>query len=247
MTLLHSAHAQRSAGAASASCSSSYQHALAARCPAGRVQATEPAWQRVGRRGRGAAPLHATGQGGPGEGAPSTQASTSSPNLGDPVGTLLWGGTLPSGRRAVLGGLSGLGIALGGNLGGCTSFLLGLDGGEAAGRLRADILIPVKGRKRCFDQAYGFGAFPWWAYACCVQQGHSVAIASPSTPAASSPAAPLPLPRCAEFTYPADWLGDQTIAYRAARRAEAARGGVPRADRDLFYLDAPPRRSAAAR
>lgn len=32
------------------------------------------------------------------------------PNLADPVGTIAWGGTLPSTRRAVLGGLSGLGI-----------------------------------------------------------------------------------------------------------------------------------------
>lgn len=44
--------------------------------------------------------------------------------------------------------------ALGGNLGGCTSFLLGLDGGQLAGRLRADVLIPVRGIKRC---VYGSG------------------------------------------------------------------------------------------
>ena len=32
------------------------------------------------------------------------------PSLGDPVQTVSWGGQLPSQRRAVLGGLAGLGI-----------------------------------------------------------------------------------------------------------------------------------------
>ncbi|GIL59151.1 hypothetical protein Vafri_14071 [Volvox africanus] len=108
------------------------------------------------------------------------------PSLTDPVQTIYWGGTLPNTRRAILGSLSGVGIALGGNLGGITSWLLGLDGGELAGRTRADVLVPVRGAKRCVDYTYGF-----------------------------------------EFTYPASWLGDQTLAYRAAKRAEAARGGLP--------------------
>ncbi|GLC42035.1 Thylakoid-anchored PsbP-like protein [Pleodorina starrii] len=117
--------------------------------------------------------------------APSS-SSAPGPSLVDPVQTIYWGGTLPSTRRAVVGALSGAAIALGGNLGGVTSWLLGLDGGELAGRLRADVLIPVRGAKRCVDYTYGF-----------------------------------------EFTYPSEWLGDQTLAYRAAKRAEAARGGVP--------------------
>ncbi|GLI62450.1 hypothetical protein VaNZ11_005080 [Volvox africanus] len=108
------------------------------------------------------------------------------PSLTDPVQTIYWGGTLPNTRRAILGSLSGVGIALGGNLGGVTSWLLGLDGGELAERTRADVLVPVRGAKRCVDYTYGF-----------------------------------------EFTYPASWLGDQTLAYRAAKRAEAARGGLP--------------------
>ncbi|PNH07661.1 Serine/threonine-protein kinase DCLK1 [Tetrabaena socialis] len=45
----------------------------------------------------------------------------------------------------------------------------------------------------------------------------------------------------AEFTYPAGWLGDQTLAYRAAQRAEAQRGGPPGAD-DFF--DFPPASSS---
>ncbi|KAG2437352.1 hypothetical protein HXX76_006007 [Chlamydomonas incerta] len=117
-----------------------------------------------------------------------SQSSGPGPKLSDPVDVITWGGRLPSRRRAVLGGLSGLGIALGGNLGGCTSFLLGLDGGQLAGRLRADVLIPVRGIKRCVYGGAGNGF---------------------------------------EFTYPATWLGDQTLAYRAAKRAEAARGGPP--------------------
>ncbi|GFR47691.1 hypothetical protein Agub_g9440 [Astrephomene gubernaculifera] len=108
------------------------------------------------------------------------------PSLLDPVQTITWGGTLPSTRRAVLGGLGGVAISLGGNLGGVSSWLLGLDGGQLAGRLRADVLVPVRGAKRCVESKHGF-----------------------------------------EFTYPASWLADQTLANRAARRAEAERGGPP--------------------
>ncbi|KXZ54314.1 hypothetical protein GPECTOR_5g399 [Gonium pectorale] len=87
--------------------------------------------------------------------------------------------------------------ALGGNLGGVTSWLLGLDGGKLAGQLRADVLVPVRGSKRCVEATYGF-----------------------------------------EFTYPSSWLGDQTVAYRAAKRAEAERGGPPGADYN--NIDFPP-------
>ena len=70
-----------------------------------------------------------------------------------------WGGTLPNPRRAVIGGLTGLAIALGGNLFGITSFLLGIDEGKTAGNLRLDALIPVDGFKRCYDPQNGFGKF----------------------------------------------------------------------------------------
>lgn len=50
--------------------------------------------------------------------------------------------------------------ALGGNLGGCTSFLLGLDDGQLASSLRLDLLVPVKGYKRCVDYQNGFGGAP---------------------------------------------------------------------------------------
>jgi hypothetical protein len=56
-----------------------------------------------------------------------------------------------------VGGLVATGIALGGNLGGITSWLFSLDGGQLAAALRADIVVPVKGFKRCYDAAYGFG------------------------------------------------------------------------------------------
>ena len=42
-------------------------------------------------------------------------------------------------------------------MGGITSFLFGLDGGKLAAATRADIVVPVKGFKRCYDAAYGFG------------------------------------------------------------------------------------------
>jgi hypothetical protein len=47
--------------------------------------------------------------------------------------------------------------ALGGNLGGITSWLFSLDGGQLAASTRADIIVPVKGFKRCYDAGYGFG------------------------------------------------------------------------------------------
>jgi hypothetical protein len=50
-------------------------------------------------------------------------------------------------------------VALGGNLGGITSWLFSLDGGQLAALLRADIVVPVNGFKRCYDAAYGFGEF----------------------------------------------------------------------------------------
>ena len=59
-------------------------------------------------------------------------------------------------RRVALGVLSGLGIGLGGNIFGISSFLLGLDDGKNAEALRLDALIPVKGFKRCVDYQNGF-------------------------------------------------------------------------------------------
>ena len=50
------------------------------------------------------------------------------------------------------------GAALGGNLGGVTSRLLALDGGQLAGRARLDVIIPVAGFSRCADYENGYGA-----------------------------------------------------------------------------------------
>lgn len=50
--------------------------------------------------------------------------------------------------------------ALGGNFGGLTSFLLSLDGGSLAAKVKADIVVPVNGYKRCVDNETGFGKLP---------------------------------------------------------------------------------------
>eukprot|EP00884_Botryococcus_braunii_P011734 jgi/Botrbrau1/20561/Bobra.145_2s0108.1 len=86
------------------------------------------------------------------------EASESQPrfSVSDPVQTIAWGGRLPSKRRAIVGGLSGLGIALVGNLGGLASGLLALDGGTLAGQLGLDVLYPVLGYKRCYDAGNGY-------------------------------------------------------------------------------------------
>lgn len=75
--------------------------------------------------------------------------------LPGPAETVVWGGTLPSGRRAVLGGLSAAGIALGGNLGGITTALLSTQP-ERARALRLDALFPVGGLLRHVDGSEGF-------------------------------------------------------------------------------------------
>lgn len=73
-----------------------------------------------------------------------------------PVELVQWGGYQPNTRRALVGFSSATAIALGGNLFGISSFLLGLDGGKTAGNLRLDALIPVKGFKRCVDLQNGY-------------------------------------------------------------------------------------------
>ena len=59
---------------------------------------------------------------------------------------------------------------LGGNLGGATSALLALDGGDAARRLRADALFPIAGFRRCLDRQAGYGMTPRSVY--CGIVGH---------------------------------------------------------------------------
>ncbi|GAQ82276.1 psbP family protein [Klebsormidium nitens] len=93
----------------------------------------------------------------------------------------MWGGNLPSRRRLFYSGVTGLAVTLGGNLGGVTSGLLGLNP-EASRQLKLDTLFPVKGFKRCIESGQGF-----------------------------------------EFIYPAEWLGDQRLLYRAVERAEQSR------------------------
>jgi hypothetical protein len=86
-----------------------------------------------------------------------TQAAAGNepPPPSGPADTVLWGGTLPSRRRAFLGTLSASGIALGGNLGGVTSSLLNTQP-AAARALRLDCLFPVTGYLRHIDAGLGF-------------------------------------------------------------------------------------------
>ena len=72
------------------------------------------------------------------------------------VELIQYGGRLPDRRRLLVGGASAASIALGGNLLGVTSGLLGLDGGSFARRARLDVIFPIKGYKRCVDYQNGF-------------------------------------------------------------------------------------------
>ncbi len=72
-------------------------------------------------------------------------------------------------------------------------------------------------------------------YCCCLPTYSS----TPRTGTVPSPTAPFP----AEFTYPSSWLGDQTLLYRAAQRAEAERGGLPGDPFDYY----PPASSSGSR
>ena len=72
------------------------------------------------------------------------------------VDVVNYGGRLPDRRRLLVGTSSAAAIALGGNLFGLTSGLLGLDGGATARNLRLDVLFPIKGYKRCVDYQNGY-------------------------------------------------------------------------------------------
>lgn len=87
------------------------------------------------------------------EGGPDNKPSSSSglPPITDPVQLINYGYRIPS-RRRVLGSIvTGTTIALGGNLGGITSKLLALDGGQFASSTGLDVLVPVNGYKRARD------------------------------------------------------------------------------------------------
>ena len=93
----------------------------------------------------------------PGDDAPAEkvdalQAAARTPG---PVDVVVWGGNLPSPRRAALGGLGALAISLGGNLGGVTSQLLS-SAPEQARALRLDALFPVAGLKRVVATGAGY-------------------------------------------------------------------------------------------
>ncbi|GLJ46151.1 hypothetical protein SUGI_0972280 [Cryptomeria japonica] len=59
------------------------------------------------------------------------------------------------GRRLLVGATAASAVALGGNLGGITSFLLGFEP-ENSRKLKLDVVYPVNGYKRCFDTVNGF-------------------------------------------------------------------------------------------
>lgn len=183
-------------------------------------------------------------------------AAAPKPDVLSPTDTIVWGGKLPSTKRAAMGGMVATAIALGGNLGGITSWLFSLDGGQLAAALRADIVVPVQGFKRCYDAGYGFGEqelamvvvarnlstrqhqwlFSSIAALVCHAGVSSGGIATHGScwtrpAAAHSVLTACPSPVLAflhtEFKYPSNWLADQTLYFRAAQRAEAARSLDP--------------------
>lgn len=111
----------------------------------------------------------------------------------------------------VVGGLTAAAVALGGNLGGVTSGLLALDGGELAGRLRLDVLVPVRGLKRCYDAANGFGARPAGSAGRSWLRGRGGAPAAAGRPARGAGRGGAPAER-------STWgLGDRGALARALR------------------------------
>jgi hypothetical protein len=111
----------------------------------------------------------------------------------DPSAAVVWGGRLPSRRRLLTSTAAATAIVLVGNLGGATSALLSSsEGATAAARAaRLDIVLAVRGSKRCAPPGAGF-----------------------------------------EFTYPAAWLADRTVAERQAAAGERARSLDPPSLRD---------------
>lgn len=80
------------------------------------------------------------------------------PAVGDAVGAVQYGGTLPSRRRFFLGTTAAAAVALGGNLLGVTSALLSSspETAAAARRARLDVIFPVEGQLRFFDESLRF-------------------------------------------------------------------------------------------
>lgn len=134
-----------------------------ARVPTGRSAGTTTATRptaRTGRRiGRGRTAVLAQGGGADQTPPPPTSPlPPPQPSLADPVSAVQWGGTLPSRRRFVLGTSAAAAVALGGNLGGITSALLSSSpsAAEAARRARLDVVFPIGGQLRCFDERERF-------------------------------------------------------------------------------------------
>ena len=119
---------------------------------------------------------------------PPSPASRPPTPVADPAAAVVWGGRLPSRRRLLSSAAAATAIIIGGNLGGVTSALLSsTDGAAAAARAaQLDVILPVRGSKRCAPLGAGY-----------------------------------------EFTYPAAWLADRTVAERRAAAGERARSLDP--------------------
>ena len=92
------------------------------------------------------------------------QPSRSTTNYATPPSSpselVVWGGTLPSSRRLLVGTIGFTSLAAGANFLGSTSALLGL-APDTARSLRLDVLFPVEGYLRCYNTQLGFGE--WFA------------------------------------------------------------------------------------
>lgn len=162
------------------------------RAPGGSRQAAPPG--RIARPPRAAPGPPAPGESSNSSAPPprptgATGANGAVPNpVTDPAATVVWGGRLPSRRRVLSSAAAATAITLGGNLGGVTSALLSSSerATAAARAAQLDVILPVRGSKRCAPLGAGY-----------------------------------------EFTYPAAWLADRTVAERRAAAGERARSLDP--------------------
>lgn len=110
-------------------------------------------------------------------------------------------------RRLITGVGSASLVAVGANFAGVTSLLLGFSP-DTGRNLKLDVLYPISGYSRCLQTSDGFGSL------------HRIKPTFPSIEYLILLCIFFLQP---EFVYPANWVGDQRLLYREARKAELER------------------------